>query len=213
MTISAKKRNTWPMMQKTFLLLIFNITVNSLAGPTKLSQILGNNNLKKKHEKILLKGDLISSVNMNSLPGKKQDFKFSVLGLHPHSCQRALRKISQYQEYKNYIDFVKESQYDENLKMIFLEIKSPIIPKTFYLHFEIPRIQEPGSYAFSFKKGFLKDLNGKIEVIQTVSNRCFLKMNGTWIGPSTPFPNLIFELFSQTILKMGLKRLIRMSSV
>ena len=213
MTISAKKRNTWPMIFNIVITFLLLIPVFASSGQKNLTDELKKLHLEKRHARLLRRQKLLSEVNMKSDKPGKQSLKFHILGLHPHSCRKALRKIGQYQEYKNFMNFVKDSRYDDKTHYLYLKIEPPVVSKSFYLHFKIPRIQEPGTYPFTFEKGFLKNLQAVIEVISISPSNCLLKMSGKWEGQKTLYPDFLFELFAQTVLKIGLERLIRMSSV
>ena len=79
------------------------------------------------------------------------------------------------------------------------------------LTFKLPRITKVGSYEFVFDQGFLKDLKGTIYVVN-YKNRCLFFTKAQWTGPSTGFPDIIFEFFSQTLAKISMEKLFRISS-
>jgi len=78
------------------------------------------------------------------------------------------------------------------------------------LTFKIPRIKTAGHYPFTFDHGFLKDLKGTIAVT-SVGKFCMLTLKADWRGQDTKIPNLAFSAFIQTVGKLGLEHLIRVS--
>ena len=52
---------------------------------------------------------------------KTQNLSFFVVGLHPRSCSKALLKIGNYEEYKNYLSFVTQSEYNDKTQTIYLK--------------------------------------------------------------------------------------------
>lgn len=139
---------------------------------------------------------------------KKQSLNFEITGLHPKSCSWALVKLSQYEQYSNFLDFVKSSEFKDN-RINFL-LDSSIMPYPMRLNFVLPRITEPGVYPFKFDKGFLKGLFGKIHV-SNHENRCLFHSTAVWVGPETKIPDKIFELFSHTLARISMETLFRIS--
>ena len=85
-----------------------------------------------------------------------------------------------------------------------------LLPFPMNLTFKIPRIYKEGHYPFTFDHGFLKDLKGTIGV-KNIGKFCLLTLKTDWRGPETNIPNLAFAAFIQTVGKMGLEHLIRVS--
>jgi len=158
----------------------------------------------------LLKGEVISTSNVTSEAGNKQKVDFFVMGIHPRNCTRAMRKLSLYENYSTYIDFIKESKYDEKNQKVFFVMDHTLLPFPMSLTFKIPRITQPGIYPFTFEHGFLKGLQGKIQV-REVQKYCLISLKTDWTGHKTKIPNLVFEMFTQTAGKIGLEHLIRIS--
>lgn len=167
-------------------------------------------NLKEK----IFEGSIFSesTVKSSTIGGNKiQELNFSIAGLHEKSCSYALKTLNLYEGYKNFIDFVKESAYDEKEEMINFKLSHPLLPYDMRLIFKLPRITKVGAYNFLFDQGILKDLNGTIYVFNH-KNRCLFYSVATWKGPTTGFPDLIFEFFSQTLAKLTMEKLFRISS-
>jgi hypothetical protein len=158
----------------------------------------------------LLKGEVIGSGKVTTPRDKEQELKLFISGLHPRNCQRAMRKLSLYENYSTYVGFIKESRYNEQNQKINFLMDHALLPFPMSLSFKLPRITKEGVYPFVLEHGFLKDLKGTI-VVKEVSNFCLLSMKTDWNGPETRIPNLIFESFIQTVGKIGLEHLIRVS--
>ena len=190
-----------------FLMLFF--LANSL-----YSQELKFENLpyKKNIKENILEGQVFSESNVKSLNlNKEQSLNFSIAGLHPKSCSYALKTLSLYEEYSHFLKFVKESKYDEQKQEINFVLSHILLPYDMRLIFKLPRITAPGVYPFTFDIGILKNLHGKIYVSDH-DGRCLFYSKAEWIGPTTGFPNLIFELFSQALSKLSMEILFRISS-
>jgi hypothetical protein len=158
----------------------------------------------------LLKGSVISVSKVQSPSKNQQQLMLFSSGIHPRNCRRAMRKLSLYENYHQYMDFVKKSSYDEKKQKISLTIDHTLLPYPMILAFKIPRISGEGEYPFIFEDGFLKDLKGTI-IVKKVSYHCLLGLKADWRGPDTPLPNLPFQVFLQTVGKVGLEHLIRVS--
>lgn len=158
----------------------------------------------------LLKGNVISVGKVSSPTKETQQMMLFVSGVHPRNCTRAMRKLSLYENYSSYMDFIKVSQYDEQKQQVTFIMDHMLLPFPMNLTFKIPRITKAGKYPFTFDHGFLKDLKGTIGVAE-VGKFCLLTLKTDWQGPETKIPNLAFEAFIQTVGKLGLEHLIRVS--
>jgi len=158
----------------------------------------------------VFKGEVISTSDVSSPNEKEQILGLFVVGIHPRSCKRAMRKLSLYENYHSYVDFIKMSSYDEAAQKIFFLIDHALLPFSMSLKFKIPRIKNEGHYPFIFEEGFLKDLKGTI-IVKKVNHHCLLGLKADWRGPETVIPNLVFETFLETVGKIGLEHLIRVS--
>ena len=142
--------------------------------------------------------------------GKKQSLDYRIYGIHPNKCKHPLKKLSQYERFYEYLELVKLSGYDEKKKLIYLYLDSALLPFPMVLNFKIERIKKPGLYSFSFDKGFLKGLEGKIYV-RDEGNRCLFATTSNWTGKSSGIPDTIFEVFSETVGELVMKKLFRIS--
>ncbi len=141
---------------------------------------------------------------------KTQSLDYFIAGLHKKNCRTALSKLSQYERYQEFLDFVKKSEYNEGQKRITLLLGHILMPFDMILDFEIPRITKPGIYPFRFDKGFLKGLTGEIS-ISTYNNRCLFSTRARWKGPKTRIPDRVFGFFSQALGKNAMETLFRIS--
>ena len=158
----------------------------------------------------LLNGVVISVGKVTSPTDKEQQMMLFVSGVHPRNCVRTMRKLSLYENYSTYIDFIKKSSYDEKNEQVTFVIDHLLLPFPMNLNFKIPRITKEGRYPFTFDHGFLKDLKGTIGV-KNVGKFCLLTLKTDWRGPETPIPNIVFSTFIETVGKLGLEHLIRVS--
>ena len=167
-------------------------------------------NLKEK----ILEGSIFSESTVKSSilgENKIQELRFTITGLHEKSCAYALKTLSLYESYSKFIDFVKESTYDDKTELLNFKLSHTLLPYDMRLIFKLPRIGKTGSYPFLFDQGILKDLQGTIYVINH-QNRCLFFSKAHWRGPTTGFPDIIFEFFSQTLAKLTMEKLFRISS-
>ena len=158
----------------------------------------------------LLKGEVISTGKVDSPTDIEQQMMLFTTGVHPRNCKRVMRKLSMYENYSSYIDFIKKSEYNTQKGEVSFVIDHLLIPFPMRLTFKIPRITKEGVYPFTLDHGFLKDLRGTI-VVKDIGKFCLLGLKADWRGPETPIPNLAFSAFIQTVGKMGLEHLIRIS--
>lgn len=158
----------------------------------------------------LIKGEVIARGEVHSPSEKEQQLMLFVAGVHPRNCTRAMRKLSLYENFHNYMDFIKTSRYDERSKKFTFTIEHTLLPYDMVVGFKIPRIQEEGQYPFVFEDGFLKDLQGTV-VVKELGKFCLLGLKADWRGPKSKIPDTIFSTFLQTVGRIGLEHLIRVS--
>lgn len=158
----------------------------------------------------LLKGEVISTGKVDSPTEKEQQMFLFVSGIHPRNCTRAMRKLSLYENYHNYMDFIKTSSYNDQTQKFTFSIDHALLPFPMYVGFKIPRITKEGYYPFTFEDGFLKNLKGTV-IVQEVGKFCLLGLKTDWRGPESKIPDVVFSTFVQTVGKLGLEHLIRVS--
>lgn len=181
----------------------------AIEKPLNIKQALNNESIQKS---IFNEPYVSSRVSTTTFQGKEgQAMDFWAAGLHPKSCRVALRRLSRYEDYKNYLGFLEESLYFEDLQLISFRISTPLFPIKFGLRFKIPRVDKEGVYPFHFQEGFLKNLKGKIHISEE-QGRCFFYIKSEWQGPYSGFSNMVLEIFSKTIIKLGAEKLFRVSS-
>lgn len=167
---------------------------------------------KKNIKENILEGRVFSESKVKSFNnGREQSLHFSIAGLHPKSCNYALKTLSLYEEYSTFLSFVKESHYNTEKKEINFTLSHFLLPYDMRLIFTLPRITAPGEYPFTFDIGILKNLHGNIYVIDSGA-RCLFYSTAAWSGPHTGINNTIFELFSQALSKLSMEILFRISS-
>lgn len=165
--------------------------------------------IRPKVVKILKDGDIYRNAKVES-DKDQQSLDYEIYGIHPNSCQYALKKLSRYERFHSYMDLIKLSGYDEKRKLIYLYLDHTLLPFPMVLNFKIDRITKPGRYMFSFDKGFLKGLIGHINV-KEYDNKCLFFATSYWKGKKSDIPDTVFELFSETIGEMAMKKLFRVS--
>ncbi len=164
----------------------------------------------KRVKQRVVKGRNYSHSKVESID-KRQSLDFEVTGLHPKGCRTALRKLSQYESFSQYISFVTVSRYNPVTKQVYFLLEAAILPIKMGLSLKLPRITQVGRYPYIFDRGFLKGLTGNIDVSEH-RRRCFFHVTAKWEGPHSGFPNIVFELFSTTLADIGMSKLFRISS-
>ena len=209
-------------MRCTFFLVILSFFINEkslsqskVTLPNTFSHLIskeldGFYKISPGHMDDLLKGNVVSVGQVESPTENEQELMEFVAGVHPRNCTRTMRKLSLYENYSQYIDFIKESKYDENNQKIHFTIDHMLLPFPMVLTFKIPRITKESQTTFTFDHGFLKGLKGVI-IVKEIGKFCLLGMKTDWRGPESKIPNTIFGTFVQTAGKLGLEHLIRVS--
>lgn len=205
--------------QFLFLILSFFINEKSLAQKVNLpkgfgSQVSGE--LKpffspsEGQIEDLLKGEVISVGSVDSPATKQQQMMLFVSGIHPRNCTRAMRKLSLYENYSQYMDFIKKSAYNDKTQRLSFTIDHALLPFPMVVGFKIQRITKAGIYPFTFEDGFLKGLQGRV-IVSEVGKFCLMGLKTDWRGPDSGIPDVVFGTFVQTVGKLGLEHLIRVS--
>lgn len=132
-----------------------------------------------------------------------QTFQLKVAALHPKKCRKALKKISLLENYKDWIGFIKRSTYHEKSLLWTLRADHPLLPSAMLIHVLLERPTKPGKYSFSFPTGMFTGLTGEFEIVDIGKKRCLLFAKSHWTGKSTKFPDLVIEIFSETLSKLG----------
>jgi hypothetical protein len=203
-----------------FLLLSFFLIENSIAqnkvnlpagyGLTVSKELKPFYSVSEGQIEDLLKGEVISTGKVDSPSEKEQQMFLFVSGIHPRNCTRAMRKLSLYENYHQYMDFIKSSKYDEKTQKFTFTVDHTLLPFPMIVGFKIERITKEGVYPFTFEEGFLKGLVGKV-VVKEVGKFCLMSLKTDWRGPDSKIPDVVFGTFVQTVGKLGLEHLIRVS--
>ncbi len=192
------------------LLPILPIEAKNLSAPEPLTW--SNLPLKTSIVERLKKGQTYSSSQVTtSSDNMAQNLILKAATWHPRSCQVCLPILSQYENYHRHIDFIESSTYDQKTEKIYLLLSSPLLPFKMEMQLRFPRLTQAGAYNFTFDRGFLKDLQGQLQVAE-VDGRCLFFLTADWSGPKSDIPNVVFEAFTQTLTEVGLNRLIKISN-
>jgi hypothetical protein len=162
--------------------------------------------IKKNLEKEVFAKSEVKTLKKNN----QQSLDLFIAGLHKTHCSRALVKISQYERYKDFIGFIKESSYNKQNSNIALLMDHTLLPFKMSLAFGIERITKPGLYPFIFKKGFLAGLKGQVHVSKRKQN-CLFVIKAYWKGPDTKIPDSVFSFFSQALGQRAMERMFQIS--
>lgn len=157
-----------------------------------------------------LKRNVVIADSSIETKGKEQSLEMTVVGLHPKSCSFALPKLALYEHYYEFLDLVKKSVYNDATQHLYLKVDHELLPFPMVLYFKLPRIDKPGHYQFSFDRGFLKGLIGKIH-IRKEGNRCLMMARADWKGPVTKIPDSVFQMFTTTLSRLTAETLFRIS--
>lgn len=187
-------------------LIIFFIFLNPIKGFCQESDLLEiSQTMMRKLKRNIVIAD--SDVKTKS---EKQSLHMKVIGLHPKSCDFALPKLKLYEHYYEFLDLVKKSVYNDQTQHLYLKVDDELLPFPMVLYFKIPRIASPGHYQFTFDRGFLKGLIGKIH-IRREGNRCLMMARADWEGPVTKIPDSVFQVFTTTLSRLTAETLFRIS--
>lgn len=154
---------------------------------------------------------LVDSQLINLAEDSQQQWDFELNALHPKSCSHALRRLSRYETFSEFIGFIKVSEYDDSLERLHFIISSRLLPFDMRLSFQIERIQSAGVYLYHFDQGFLQGLKGEIHVSK-YQQRCFFHSKVHWQGPHTGITPAVFNLFSSTLSRRFTEILFRISA-
>ncbi len=189
---------------------LFCLCLLPLGGQS--NEIIEKNFPKNKSiQKELLQGKIFAQSKVKTLKAKKQEMKFTLAGIHPRNCRRAMRKLSRYEDFPQFINYVKSMQYNEVSRQLSCRLDAIFLPFAMHLSFKIDRIQGAGRYAFTFEHGFLRGLEGQIELSDLPNEQCFFHIKADWIGADTGFPDFVLSLFTETLGRIGMERLFKIS--
>lgn len=208
-------------MQRIILILFLsqNLFAQTLAKKIILSQrenqlitnVFDNRwKLSKTQSEKLKNGEVVVR-NFVTSKNKLQKMQFKVSAIHHLNCNKVLSILSIYENYSKYMSFITKSLYDSKNKRVYFLLDSPLMPFKMSLSFVIERIKKPGIYPFSFENGLFKNLTGNIEVHE-IGEYCLFYTSAAWEGADTKIPDLIIEMFSETLTRKSFEKLFRVSS-
>lgn len=163
--------------------------------------------LSSETKKDVLEGKILVEVDVTS-KDKKQKFALQALGIHPKSCTRVLRKLSRFEEFSDWISFIKKSTYHEKQRLITIHADHLLLPFPMLVHIIIDRPTKPGVYPFIFPTGIFTGLTGKV-VIEQRAGQCFFYSDSNWQGKDTGINDMVIDVFATTLSKIGAEMLMR----
>lgn len=200
--------------------IVFKEDKKTLAPDTKfdLKEFLKEKNFytRSNYEYLLESRVIVNSVveTVKSSQTAQQKMVVNVAGIHGKSCSESAVILSQYEKFKNYITFIKSSDYRDG--KVYLTLKADPIPIEFAMDIKIERINEPGIYPYLMGLGIFQGMTGTVQFYQYIDEKnqkkkCFYYADAFWQGKDTGYPNILMETFTATIAKKGLERLFIMS--
>lgn len=190
-------------------LFIFELKPVNAAPPNLNSYIKSRWDLSSSQKNYLLEGKILADSEVESKDAN-QEFDMQVMAYHPKKCRRVIRKLSLFESYKDWIDFIQESTYQEKSNLLTIRADHPLLPFPMLVHILVERPTKPGKYTFSFPTGIFKGLTGYFEVLE-FNNRCLFYAKSHWKGKKTRIPGFIIEIFSETLSMIGGATLMRKS--
>ena len=163
--------------------------------------------LSHSSKKKMLEGEIVADADVNSANGQ-QEFKLEASAYHSRKCKRVLKKLSRFEEYADWIGFIKKSSYSEKNELITIFAEHMLLPFPMIVRVKIKRPTSPGVYPFVFPIGIFQGLSGTLHVGE-VNKRCIFAVQSYWKGKKTKIPNFVVEVFSETLSIMAGKVLFR----
>lgn len=166
--------------------------------------------VNKQVTKKIKQGDILARIIARNSPGNKQTIRYAIVGLHPKSCAKALRKLSLYEQLGSYLELVQSSTFDEKQKRLTVVIDHFMLPNAMVLLFQIDRIVAPGDYPFFFPKGLFPGMNGIIRV-RSVGEQCLFYADANWSGKHSGLPSVAIRSFAPYLSQLAMRKLFRLS--
>ncbi len=196
------------MKQKISIIYIFFFLCASETLANDLNHFINTKwKLSQTQLKYLMEGKVLTTSSVQS-QNNKQSFDLKALAYHTVKCSKALRKLSLLENYKDYISFIQSSTYHN--KLFTLKADHTLLPHPMIIHIIVDRPTKAGKYPFTFPTGIFKGLKGQFE-IKEFQNRCLLYAESHYNGVASRFPDLVIEIFSETLSKLGGELLMRKS--
>lgn len=151
---------------------------------------------------------------------KKTEHKFQkldgfVAGIHGKNCHAVSDVLTQYEKYKDFISFIKVSDYVDG--KVILEIEAPIIGKRFKMDIKVDRLKGAGIYPYVMGTGLFTGLTGNIHFIDLplkagkTDTECLVYVDAHWKGADSGYFDVVIQEFVSVVSKEGLKGLFRIS--
>jgi hypothetical protein len=190
------------MMKSLLLIFIFGTVKLVWADQTNFLSFF--NQHWKVNERMLsqmLKNEILVDAKVQS-QGEQQSFTMHVAAIHKTSCVKALRKLSQFEMFSEWISFITHSTYDEKNRLWTVRADHALLPYPMLVHIIVDRPTKTGRYNFVFPTGIFTGLAGHF-IIEEIHDQCSFYATSFWQGPHTKLPNFVIEIFSQTLTKIG----------
>lgn len=153
--------------------------------------------------------EIISDADVET-KDNEQYFVMNGAALHNKSCTTAFRKLSRLENYKDYVDFISQSNYKKKDRLFVVRADHTLLPFPMLVYIIVDRPTKEGKYPFSFPTGIFPGLSGDF-IIKEINGRCALYVHSFWKGKKTKIPDLVIEMFSETLARIGGEVLIRKS--
>ena len=198
------------MKQKKSISYIFFFLMSShLYSQDMESYIQSKWKLSKTQIEYLHKGKVLAQSQVKSKE-KTQKFDLKAMAYHSVRCSKALRKLSLLESYNDYIGFIKSSKYNDKNKLFTLTADHTLLPTPMIIHIIVDRPTKMGKYPFTFPTGIFRGLKGYFEITE-FNKRCLLYAQSHYNGKASRFPDIVIEMFSETLSKLGGELLMRKS--
>lgn len=205
-----KKIRKGAMRKFNYLFWTFFLSLNLFSE--QIENPLSKLNYSEKIQERVNQGEIISYAVVDYHPDKKiQTFEVYGLGYHKRNCKVAMRKISVYENFPNYLSIINKSSYNEKNNIVNFQISPPILSNDIDVFIKIDRIKGPGKYPFQFVSGFFTALTGNIE-LEDYQGKCLFHVKASWSGEYSDIPSTILKIFLEVIIKTGMENLFRISS-
>lgn len=202
--------HTYIMVKLIFILFSFSLIAH--AGPldSELQKYLSKRwKLSETQQDYLDKGKILTNADVTSSTGI-QNFDMQATAMHKKRCRKVIRKLSQFELYPEWISFIKQLKYNDETKLMTMHADHPLLPFPMIVHIIMERPKKTGRYRFRFPTGIFRGLAGYFE-IQEFNGRCHLYAESHWAGKQTNIPDLVIEVFSETLARIGGEILMRKS--
>jgi hypothetical protein len=164
---------------------------------------------KLTYKRLIKKGVLVDS--KVETQGKKQSFEYKAFAIHPKRCSRVLPRLARFENLKEMISFIKTANYNEKHSYLTLKADHVLLPYPMIINIITKRPLKEGIYEFSFPTGLFAGLTGKY-IIKEVDKKCTVFARSHWNGPNTRLPDLVIEVFSQSLTTLAFDKILRKTS-